>query len=269
MKSEIKDIVINKIENESEYSHLDFKKQQYPIGKKDPKKPEFLKDMMAFANLISKEDKYIIVGVEELNGMAGGFESIDKLNDQASYQQYLNEYIEPEINFEYSEIIYKGYKLAYFRLFDNADFPYLLKKDLITNSIRFDIGCGFVRAGTSTRKLNRDDFEKIYNFRNTTARDRKNELSFRVYNSSFTEFDLRRTKYRCIRIDAINSSTKSLEFDVEVRIKKSVQYSAILRQELERKIEDGKKDAATSSFMHSLSIGINSPIIYLNTYVEL
>lgn len=268
MKSEIKDIVIDKIENESEYSHLDFKKVQYPIEKSAPKKPELLKDMLAFANLSSKEDKYIIVGIEESNGVATDFAPIDKLNDQATYQQYVNEYIEPEINFEYSEIVHKGHRLAYFRLFDNEKFPYLFKKDLNTAGYRFDIGCGFVRVGTSTRKLKRDDFEKMYNLRHTALKDRKNDLSFRFSTVPFTEPDLRKERYRNIKIDAINSSKKSIEFDVEVRIIKSPQYRVMLTQELERKIEDEKRDATTRSFLHSVSMGISSPSIFLNTYVE-
>lgn len=53
--------------------------------------------MCAFANLSSNEDKFIILGVEDKNGIAVGFKPIDELHDQASYQQFLNQYIEPEI----------------------------------------------------------------------------------------------------------------------------------------------------------------------------
>ncbi|MCQ9634120.1 ATP-binding protein [Chryseobacterium sp. WG23] len=268
MKSEIKDIVINKIENESEYSHLDFKKEQYPIEKQAPKKPEFLKDMIAFANVISPDDKYIIIGVEESNGMAADFSSIDKLNDQASYQQYINEYIEPEINFEYCELMLNEHKLAYFRLFQNDKFPYLFKKDLHINGFRFDTGSGFVRMGTSTRKLTRDDFEKMYASRHTKVKDRKNDLSFRVANSFFTEHDLRRTSYRHIRIDAINNSKKSLEFDVEIRILKSEEYDVVQTQDLARRIHEEKKVASRSNFMPNFLVDIAPPNILLNTYVE-
>lgn len=265
MKADIKEIVSNKIDNESEYSHLDFKKEQYPVEKNAPKKPEFLKDIMAFANLSSKEDKFIIIGVEEVGGMADSFSPIDILNDQATYQQYANEYIEPEINFEYSEFIHNGHKLAYFRLFDNHQFPYLFKKDLNQNGFRFDTGSGFVRAGTSTRKLKRDDFEKIYASRHTTVKDRKSDITFRVANSFFTETDLRRTKYRHIRIDAINKSNKSIEFDVEVRIAKSSEYRVLLTQELEKMIHQEKQDAVTSGFMNSLNY---TPFLFLDMHVE-
>ncbi len=265
MNADIKEIVANKIENESEYSHLDFKKEQYPLEKNAPKKPEFLKDIMAFANFISKEDKYIIIGVEEVGGVADSFSPIENLNDQASYQQYVNEYIEPEINFEYAEIIHNGHKLAYFRLFDNDKFPYLFKKDLNQNGFRFDIGSGFVRVGTSTRKLKRDDFEKMYALRHISVKDRKNDIAFRVANSYFTEPDLRRTKHRQIRIDAINNSNKSIEFDVEVRIFKSPDYQVLLTQELEKRVQQEKQDAATNIFMHSMNYTAYFPV---NNHVE-
>lgn len=38
--------------------------------------------MCAFANLLSKEDKFIIIGVEEENGIAMGFKPIDELHDK-------------------------------------------------------------------------------------------------------------------------------------------------------------------------------------------
>lgn len=121
----MKETIFNLIENESENTKLDFKLEQYPIEKGNIKKGEFLKDMCAFANFISKEDKFIIIGAEEENGIAVSFKSIDNLHDQASYQQFLNQYIEPEINFEYREIIHEGNRLAYFRLFNNNKRPYL------------------------------------------------------------------------------------------------------------------------------------------------
>lgn len=269
MTTDIKEIVANMIDNESEYSHLDFKREQYPIDKNSPKKPEFLKDIMAFANLNSKENKFIIIGVEEVGGMADNFLQIDTLNDQATYQQYVNEYIEPEINFEYSEITHKGNKLAYFRLFNNDQFPYLFKKDLNQNGFRFDTGSGFVRAGTSTRKLKRDDFEKMYALRHTTVKDRSEDLSFRIINTSFDDYDLARSPYRHLQINAINHSNKSIEFDVEVKIAKSKNFRVMLTQEVEKKNYQQKRDAeATRGFMVSPSYNVAPPTIYMDMHVE-
>jgi len=118
---------------ESESHSIDFKKEQYPV-KKDAKKHEFLKDISAMANHPSDEDKYIIIGVKEGNGVASEFYEVTNLIDEAKYRQYLNTNIEPKINFEYKSFMHKGFRLAYFRIFENMDRPYLFKK-VVRNSI--------------------------------------------------------------------------------------------------------------------------------------
>src|SRR5690606_615567 len=100
------------IENESENSHLDFKREQYTIEKGNPKQSDFLKDISAMANIPSERDKFIIIGVAEKDGKVANFMDVNNLIDQANYQTYLNEYIEPEINFEYKPFSYEGHKLA-------------------------------------------------------------------------------------------------------------------------------------------------------------
>jgi len=261
--------IIDLISSESENTHLDFKKEQYPIDKNAPKKPEFLKDMVAFANVTTKRDKFIIIGVEETGGLATGFSPIEEFHDQEKYQQFLNEYIEPEINFEYKEITHLGHKLGYFRLFDNDKFPYLFKKELIKNNFRFDQGCGFVRTGTSTRRLVREDFEKMYALRHTIAKDRSGDLSFRITNASFDDNELFKTKFRHLRIDAVNNSNKSIEFDVEIRIAKSRDYRVMLTQEVEKNIHQAKRDREeTRGFMGIPSYNIAPPSIFLDMHVE-
>ena len=58
----------NKIEEIISYSSeshlLDFKSEQYLLGK-NPKKYELLKDISSMANHPSNEDKYRIIGVSE------------------------------------------------------------------------------------------------------------------------------------------------------------------------------------------------------------
>ena len=103
--------IIRILENDSESKNLDFKKEQYPIGK-DYKRNEILKDISAFANHYSSKDKFIIIGVIEKNGKANGFKNIDDLIDESKYQQLINTNIEPKISFEYKAFIYKEYSLA-------------------------------------------------------------------------------------------------------------------------------------------------------------
>ncbi len=242
----MKETIVNLIEGESENTRLDFKLEQYPIDKGNIKKGEFLKDMCAFANLTSKEDKHIIIGVKEKNGVADGFKSIDDLHDQASYQQFLNQYIEPEINFEYKEIMYQGNRLAYFRIFNNDKAPYLFKKeyrDTTAKGSHYRIGSGFVRSGSSTRELKRDDFEKIYAER-TGTKDRSNDIDFEFSIWGFTSSELRYKGYmKHLQVDMVNLSNTSIDLDVEAKIYNNSHVSARCAQDLEHKFfkEDQEK----------------------------
>jgi hypothetical protein len=240
----MKETIINLIENESENTKLDFKLEQYPLEKGSIKKSEFLKDMCAFANLVSKEDKFIIIGVEEKNGIAIGFKSIDELHDQASYQQFLNQYMEPEINFEYNEILHKGNRLAYFRLFNNNKRPYLFKnefKDTQPKGNQYRIGTGFVRTGTSTRELKRDDFERIYSERFAT-KDRSKEIDFKITLGGFKSSELKSTIYRHLQVDVTNLSNASIDLDIEAKIYNNKSVSARCTQDVERKIAEDKRN---------------------------
>jgi hypothetical protein len=242
----MKEIVINLIENESENTKLDFKQEQYPVDKGNAKKGEFLKDMCAFANLTSKEDKYIIIGIEEKGGIAVGFKPIDELQDQASYQQFLNQYIEPEINFEYREFVYKDNRLAYFRIFDNDKGPYLFKneyRDNLPKSPTYRAGTGFVRSGSSTRELRRDDFEKIYAER-SSIEDRSDDIDFDFSIWRFTSEELKYKGYiKHLRVDVINLSNRSIDLDVEAKIYNNKNVMAKCTQDLEHNFfrEDQEK----------------------------
>lgn len=240
----MKETIINLIENESENTKLDFKLEQYPIGKSDVKKGEFLKDMCAFANLASKDDKFIIIGVEEKNGVSVGFKPIDQLHDQASYQQFLNENIEPEINFEYKEIIHQENRLAYFRLFENNKRPYLFKKeykDNLPKGIHYRVGTGFVRTGTSTRELKRDDFEKIYDQRFETH-DRSNDIEFNLKIGRFRSSELNTGYYKHLQVDVTNLSNTSIDLDVEARVYNTKIISAKCAQDLEHKVYTKRRE---------------------------
>ena len=101
-----------KIKYDCEGPTLDYKKEEYPLGKNN-KRNEFLKDICAFANHHSDEDKFIIIGVEEENGVAKDFFEIENITDEASYQNFANENIEPTINFEYKSFIINNSSKVY------------------------------------------------------------------------------------------------------------------------------------------------------------
>ena len=74
------DKVLEILEYGSEGYLVDFKQEQYLLGE-NHKKHEFLKDISAFANHPKDEDKFIIFGVVEKNGMADSFINISNITD--------------------------------------------------------------------------------------------------------------------------------------------------------------------------------------------
>lgn len=204
---------------ESESHLLDYKSIPYDLSDKN-NKHEFLKDVSAMANNPSDEDKYIVIGVHEKNGLASKFINISSSFDQASYQQFLDSHIEPPINFEYVNFIYESYNLFYLRIFENYNRPYLFKRDLVisegTNKIKYSKGDGFIRVGTSTRRLERGDLDNMYNAKSKLT-DRKSDL--RISRSiGDAENDINIYKRRYFDFNIENISNKSIGFDVEMHI---------------------------------------------------
>ena len=117
------------IKYHSESVYVDFKSQEYPLGK-NTKKNELLKDISSMANHPSNEPKYILIGIKEKNGLASEFIDLSTPTHQAKYQQFVEENIEPKINFEYRSFEYEGHRLAAFIISDNQERPYLFKKDV-------------------------------------------------------------------------------------------------------------------------------------------
>jgi hypothetical protein len=243
------------IEYDSESNFLDFKMEQYPLGK-DPKKNELLKDISAFANHYSEADKFIIIGVIEKNGKAQKFVNIENLTDDSKYQQFIKANVEPKINFEYKPFSYKNFQLAYFRIFNNSDRPYLIKKEIknpATNKTDFFEGDGFIRNGTSTRRMLRNDFDFIYKEK-YQATDRKSDLSILPYCEFSNDELLSQYEMKYLDIEIENISNKSIDIDVEMKVPISSSYSLIKSSDLRREI---RKKSSNSSPM----VGTYDPII--------
>lgn len=208
------------IKHYSEGVALDFKSNEYPLGK-HAKKNELLKDISAMANHPSNDPKYIIIGVKAKDGLASEFFNIESLTDQSKYEQFISEYIEPNIHFEYLSFIYEDYKLAAFVISNNHERPYLFKKNAqnpTDQTVEFKEGDGFIRAGTSTRKLNRKDFEEIFLKRND-LKDRQGDLNITPIIKEYSGFATEGV-YPCYIIDFLiaNLSTKSIAFDAELKL---------------------------------------------------
>lgn len=232
---------------------LEYKKEEYPLGK-HAKRNEILKDISALANHHSDEVKYIIIGVKEENGMAKSFHEIDSLTDEAAFQKFVDENIEPKINFDYKSFVYNGKKLAYFRIFNNKSRPYLFKKNVqnpVTNKTDFKIGDGFIKVGSSSKKIERSDFENIYKTR-LTNKDRKGDLVIDAYLATSSDDELSQLDIKYLDIKITNQSNKSIDFDVEMKVFKGLDYELISEYELKEKLRKSRKKS--SSFGIDLDI---------------
>jgi hypothetical protein len=241
------------LEYGSESQSIDFKMEQYPLGN-DYKKHEFLKDISSMANHPDNGDKYIVIGVEEKDGVPFAFHNIHDLIDQANYQQYLNMYIEPQIHFEYRPFEFNGYQLAYFRIFDNKDRPYLVKKELKNakdgKKIEFREGDGFIRTGTSSRKIVRADFDKMYRDKHL-QKDRKTDIAITPTLGYFDLYPSSDILVKNLDLTIENISNRSIDFDIEMKVHKN-ECCMFLSHNDFQKIKDKNKPSS----MFSIAPGI-------------
>ena len=106
MKNKIKDLIENGFESDS----LDFKERMYPKNGT----PELLKDILAMANSNYIGTKYIVMGVKDKIGeirLISGISSED-IVDSFSYQQFILNNIEPDVNINLHYIDYQENKIA-------------------------------------------------------------------------------------------------------------------------------------------------------------
>lgn len=241
------------LEYGSESQSIDFKMEQYPLGN-DYKKHEFLKDVSAMANHPDNGDKYIVIGVEEKDGVPFAFHNIHDLIDQANYQQYLNTYIEPQIHFEYRPFEFNGYKLAYFRIFDNKERPYLVKKELRNGKdgkkFEFREGDGFIRSGTSSRKIVRADFDKIYKDKHL-QKDRKSDFKITPTLGYFDLYPSTDILIKKLDLTIENLSNQSIDFDIEMKVYKNECCRFLSHYDFQK-----IKDKNNKSSMFSIAPGI-------------
>lgn len=249
----MEDVIKRLIEYESESFKLDYKTEQYQLGK-HPKKGELLKDIIAFANHLSDDDKYIIIGVKD--GVEKTILEVDNPIDDAKYQEFIREYIEPAINFEYRSIKYGDKLIAYFRIYDNADKPYLFKKDfkVENNAQQFKRGGGYVRTGSSTTKIGRKEIDDIYNYK-YHSKDRKSDIVVVPTIRETTDEYL--SGYKCIDLDIINNSNKSICCDVEMRVYKNKDCELLSKVDLKRYLKT-KERKNSSSLFTPYSIGFET-----------
>jgi len=268
--------VIEIIEYQSESYKVDFKKEQYILGR-HPKKNELLKDICAFANQPSDEEKFIIVGVKENDSLNKDIFDIGTPVDDANYQQFVLENIEPTISFEYKAIVYRNMTIAYFRIFNNRERPYLFKKDLInpnTNKPDFKYGDGFIRIGTTSKKIGRKEIEDI--LKSQTSRfDRRNDLTIIPIIGSPTDDELNDQNIKYLDIKIINNANKSIDVDIEMTLFKGNNYALLSEFDFKMELAEQTRKKRKNSFIPEMYFApiqirsINFDIIESNTELKI
>jgi hypothetical protein len=151
------------IEHGVECEYLDFKLIDTTFTC-PAKTNEFIKDVIALANSDYPGDKHIIIGVkikDAANRELVGINPQD-LKDNASYQQILREYVEPDIGFNI-QIHQHDTKSFGIMTIKGLDRPYVCKKDKdLYYDYRLEKGDIWIRKGSHKPRVVRRDLDEIY-----------------------------------------------------------------------------------------------------------
>ncbi len=158
------------IEYDEENTNLDFKKEEY----KKENYISLIKDISSMANAANSEIKRIVIGIKHRPGEDKEFVGIERLTDQATLENIIQENVEPNINFKYYSYYFKGVTLGIIEIYDNFDKPYMMKKDYST----LKKGDMWIRKGSRQSKVTREDLDKMINVRKKVAFDNKITIGF-------------------------------------------------------------------------------------------
>lgn len=196
----------NLIQYENENTALDFKAIQY---KKDNNE-NFLKDIISLANAITKNQKFIIIGVKHYSNGERDLLGIDEnFIDDASYQQIVDSNIEPHLSFKYFPYKYENKIFGIFQILECSNPPYMMKKALG----KLNLGDSFIRRGSHQTRLTRKDIDYYESTRN------KSDISDNIV-ISFSEKE-----------SIANLVTQRNEFELPSTLKKREIESVIRKKE--------------------------------------
>lgn len=158
------------IEYDEEGTNLDFKKEEY--HKNDY--VSLIKDISSMANALNSETKRIVIGIKHRPGEDKEFIGVEKITDQASLENVIQENIEPNINFKYYPYNFKNVTLGIIEIFDNFDKPYMMRKDYAT----LKKGDMWIRKGSRQSRVTREDLNKMFDLRKKVTFDNKVAIGF-------------------------------------------------------------------------------------------
>lgn len=139
------------IEFENENTHLDFKQSDY-INKEN-----LLKDIMSMANTTYNRNSYIIIGVKAKPGVRNEIIGLERIRDQAEFENLIQENIEPVVSFQYYGFLYKDKQLGVIEVLNNLNPPYMMKK----NYESLKSGDMWIRKGSRQSRVTREDLDRI------------------------------------------------------------------------------------------------------------
>lgn len=148
--------IIELIETGFESAKLDFKEKMYPKNGT----PELLKDILAMSNSNHPGKKYIIMGVKDRIGEKRVISGIlpEQIVDAASYQQFILNNIEPDVDIDLHYFDYQNKKLAVIEIEDTSNKPYFIKKKYKD----LNQGLCLIRKGSTNSIASRADFDNFY-----------------------------------------------------------------------------------------------------------
>ena len=159
------------IEDKKETDHVDFKRVFY----KSLSESDLSKDVSAFANANSNQDKYIIFGVDDKTRQVTGIDE-STLPSQDNLDKYLSDTIEPFINVEIGSIEYKDHVIGYIKISNkNIDCPYVIKRDCGRNN-NIHQGDIFIRKGSVIQRASRSDLDRMYIIQGTVLLRLRDDL---------------------------------------------------------------------------------------------
>lgn len=149
--------VISYIQDAKETEIVDYKLEFY----KNLPYSDLPKDIAAFANHPSDEDKFIIFGVEDDTRQVYGLKKAP-FGDISEIENYLFKTIEPYVKIDAECFDLNGKMVAYIKISsDNKNRPYVIKKTCGSKAY-IEKGDIYIRKGTCNQKADRMDIDAMY-----------------------------------------------------------------------------------------------------------
>ncbi|MDH6456691.1 hypothetical protein M2102_000304 [Fusobacterium sp. PH5-7] len=234
-----KDTIIKYISNRTENEKFDIKRYYYH----EKKKFDLIKDVVAFANSSSVDDKYVVFNIDNDTFQLCNMD-MTTLPDISDINTLLHEYCEPNIDVELSKFNYNGGQVAYLKVCNsNLNFPYMIKKDFIFDGkVKLHQGQIYIRRGATNFIANRSDLDILVDMKvrrtikiETQSLEQKQIIVDRqamlMYSISFIFINAAKSNY-LIKSAKINLGTSKNVFSIDVSFIANSNVLSFASQEL-------------------------------------